>query len=76
MKVHATKLNNLFEWLFPNYSGTWFHLTYSEHHHLVYMVDWTLFGLVVQCWRTDDGKTRGLPWINIWWGVRPYPKEK
>ncbi len=74
MIIYATKLNRAFKWLFPNYSGMWFSLTCSEHH-LVYVVDWTLFGLVVQCWRTNDGKERGLPCINIWWGVRHFPKE-
>lgn len=68
-------MNRLFTMMFPNYWGTWFSFACSVDHQ-VYVVDCTFFGLVVQCWRTDVGKSRELPWINVWRGVRRHQKEE
>ena len=47
----------------------WKHSWISKDN-MFWVVDLTIYGLVIQMWRTPYGKEKGLRRINLWWNIR------
>ena len=42
---------------------------WTSTDNAVYVIDLTIYGLVIQTWRTPLGKEKGFRRINLWWNV-------